>query len=143
MYRRKRTTTLVLIFLMLFGAMIFVLWSTQTSRADGPPDDPSVTDPCFRTDPECYEPRQVECDNNVFVPMNSDGTWECPVQEQLPEEQIGRSEDCPDGQIGYVTDVEGHVRCLPPPDQVSRGGSHPYFYWDFIIRLVQIMLGLA
>lgn len=30
---------------------------------------------------------------------------------QLPEEVIGRAVDCPDGQVGYVVDVDGTVRC--------------------------------
>ena len=33
MYRRKRTTTLVVIFLMLLGALIYVLWAVTGAHA--------------------------------------------------------------------------------------------------------------
>lgn len=99
MYRRKRTTTLVLIFLMLLAALVFVLWTTGSSRADGPPsDDPIVTTPATPTDDPCFR-QDIECYDDV------------PVQQQLPEEVIGRQIDCPDGSVGRIVDVEGHNTC--------------------------------
>jgi hypothetical protein len=102
MYRRKRTVTLVLLFAVLLAGLIFILWNFGDAKADGPPSPDPVTtatpttDPCFRTDPECYDQ----------------------VQEQLPEEVIGRQIDCPDGSVGRIVDVDGNNTCsseVPTP----------------------------
>lgn len=140
MSNRNRNRMIVLAAFVILAAVLVIVLNTASSKADGPPDetvatDPAVTDPCFRQDIECYDQTEVECDDNVFVPLNADGTWTCPG-EQLPEERIGRAIDCPNGQVGYVTDVEGHILCLPPADQVERGGSHPFFNAAAILEVI-------
>lgn len=55
----------------------------------------------------------VECDNYVFVPLSEDGTWDCPP--------VDTSLIIPPGTI-------------PGPDQVSPGGSHPFFNWNEILE---------
>lgn len=149
---KRKARAIVLVAVMLLALVIFLVWTTSSANADGgPSEDPVATDPCFRQDPEgylpggpCYDPneqKEVECDNNVFVPLNSDGTWTCPG-DQLPEEVIGSARgDCPDAQVSYVTDVEGHYICLPPANQVERGGSHPFVNWSLILQILADLFG--
>lgn len=125
---RRFFVQLVLLAALALGSLW--LFIPSASADAGPPPDPT-----FREEaPE----RQVECDNNVFVPMGEGGTWDCPpTGEQLPEERIGRAVDCPDGSVGYIIDVEGNVDCqspqvippgtIPGPDQVEPGGSMPFY----------------
>lgn len=86
-----------------------------SASADGPPGaepttappPPVVTDPCFREDHECYQ----------FM-MNMYFDWLLdiflPVQEQLPEERIGRLIDGPYGETCVIVNVEGYVDCNLP-----------------------------
>lgn len=65
--------------------------------------------------PESETPeRAVECDNYVFVPMKKDGTW-----------------DCPPVKVPWVIPPG----TIPGPEQVSPGGSHPFFNWRGIFDL--------
>lgn len=136
MLNRKRKRIFVAVAVALLLGLLIVLLSTSSAKADGPPSpevpvvtDPAVTDPCFRQDPECYNP-EVECAENIFVPLNPDGTWTCPPRhdaepdpddprlgEQLPSEVIGRQVDCPDGSVGYIIDIDLNTNCEEVPGE--------------------------
>jgi hypothetical protein len=81
-----------------------------SASADGPPgaEPTTVVDPCFRQDIECYD----------LPNMNTYFDWLLdiflPVQEQLPEERIGRLIDGPYGETCMIVDVEGHLECNLP-----------------------------
>lgn len=104
---RKYVAQLLVLASVTVGLVIFF---TRSAVADGPPGaEPTQTvDPCFRQDIECYD----------LPNMNTHFDWLLdiflPVQEQLPEERIGRLIDGPYGETCMIVNAEGYVDCNLP-----------------------------